>query len=141
MAGCSTVVEKSVGYLSSNADVLAVKQGQVLLGRANFARERRATLELQSRDGPPLQCLGRLRYTATSSGTIDMSCSDASQWVLPFQELSPLVGIGQATEKPGAFRLSYGLPPERAAGYLGVPLDQLEPAKSAPAGAAGADKG
>ena len=133
ITGCTTVVEKTTGWLSSGADVYAVTNGRVLRGTANFARDRRATLEMQAAEIPALRCFGALRYTATSSGTITLSCSDGQQVVLPFQELSPLSGTARGVGDKENFGLTYGLPAEKAAGYLGLPEDRLVPPKATPA--------
>lgn len=130
-SGCAMVVEKGTGWLSSSADAIAVMGSRVLLGEANFARERVGTLQLKSIDGPPVNCFGSLRYTATTSGSIDMSCNDGSQFALPFQEISQLSGTARGMAGNQAFGLTYGMPPERAAGYLGLPADKLAPPKPA----------
>lgn len=132
LMACSTVVEKTTGWLSSGADVIAVANGRVLWGTANFARERRATLDMRSADSPELRCFGALRYTATSSGAIDMSCNDGTQFVLPFQELNPLSGTARGVGDMAAFGLTYGLSPDKAAGYLGQPPERLAPPKASP---------
>ena len=129
-AGCAKVVEKGAGLLSSSADAIAVVGGRVLRGDANFARDRLGTVQMQTGEGPVLSCFGSLRYTATSSGTIDMSCNDGRLFVLPFQEISPLSGTARGMAGKEIFSLTYGLSTERAAGYLGVPLDQLAPPKT-----------
>lgn len=128
---CSSAVEKASGWLSSGADVIAVTPDRVLWGSANFAQDRRATLDMHSADAlPPLRCFGALRYTATSSGVIDMSCNDGRQFVLPFQALSPLSGTARGVGDMAAFGLTYGLLPDKAAGYLRQPSERLQAPKS-----------
>jgi len=131
LSGCAMVVEKGTGWLSSDADALAVMGSRVLRGEANFARERVGTLQLKTTDAPPVHCFGSLRYTATTSGTIDMACNDGRQFVLPFQEISQLSGTARGMAGDQPFALTYGMSPERAAGYLGLPADKLTPPKPA----------
>ena len=136
LSGCAMVVEKGAGWLSSSSAAIAVMGARVLLGEANFSRERVGTLQLKSIDGPPVNCFGSLRYTATTSGSIDMSCNDGSQFVLPFQEINQLTGTARGRAGNQPFGLTYGMPAERAAGYLGMPADKLAAPK--PAGTASA---
>lgn len=136
VSGCAMVVEKGTGWLSSDADAIAVMGSRVLRGEANFARERVGTVQLKSADSPVVNCFGSLRYTATTSGTIDMSCNDGSQFVLPFQEISQLRGTARGMAGNQPFGLTYGMSPERAAGYLGLPADKLAPPKPAAAASA-----
>lgn len=134
LTACATVTEKTTGWLSSNADVIALVDGRILRGEANFAREREATFQLQTSAAtiPSLSCFGRLRYTATSSGVVDLACSDGRTFNLVFAPLSPVSGVARdATGGTGnsGFTLTYGLSSEKAAGYLAVPLERLVPAK------------
>ena len=145
LSGCAMVGEKVGGWLSSNSEALAVVDGRVLRGQANFAREREATFQLQTQDQPALSCFGTLRFTATTSGVIDMSCNDGRAIALAFQSLGPLSGIARGLLGNAAFALTYGLSAERAAAYLAVPADRLMPPKpkdAAPApSATGANPG
>jgi hypothetical protein len=128
-SGCAMVSDKIGGWLSSNSEALAVVDGRVLRGQANFAREREATFQLQTQDQPALSCFGTLRFTATASGVIDMSCNDGRALALAFQSLGPLSGIGRGLLGNVEFGLTFGLSPERAAAYLAVPADRLMPPK------------
>jgi len=126
LAGCASVTKKMTGWFSSNVDAIGVIDGRILRGQATFSSEREATLQLQSSDAPILACAGVLRYTASSSGVIDLSCNDGRSALLVFQPLSPLSGAGRGGAGKAEITLTYGLPPEKAAAYLAVPLEQLE---------------
>lgn len=126
LAGCASVTKKMTGWFSSNVDVIGVVEGRILRGQATFPSEREATLQLQSSDTPILACAGVLRYTASRSGVIDLSCNDGRSVLLVFQPVSPLSGAGRGGAGKAEFALTYGLPPERAAAYLAVPLERLE---------------
>ena len=145
MSGCAMVGEKVGGWLSSNSEALAVVDGRILRGQANFAKEREATFQLQTQDAPALSCFGALRFTATTTGVIDLSCNDGRGVAVAFQSLGPISGTGQGLLGNAAFALTYGLSPERAAAYLAVPVDRVAPPKpkdAAPAPAAtGANPG
>lgn len=145
LGACAMVGEKVGGWLSSNSEALAVMDGRILRGQASFAREREATFQLQTQDAPALSCFGALRFTATTTGVIDLSCNDGRDVAVAFQSLGPISGTGRGLLGNAAFALTYGLSPERAAAYLAVPADRLVPAKPkdpAPAPAAtGANPG
>lgn len=141
--GCATVTEKTTGWLSSNTEVIGTLGGRILRGEANFAREREATFQLQTvvpaqinpsavdaKPAPNLSCFGPLRYTATRSGVVNLSCSDGRSFALVFVPLSPVSGMARDMSGRSDFTLTYGLPPEKAAGYLAVSLEQLLPPKS-----------
>ncbi len=140
--GCASVTEKTTGWLSSNSQVFGTVGGQILRGEANFVREREATFQLQSgvvmqadqsdvtvKSASNLSCFGRMHYTATSSGVVNLACSDGRTFVLVFTSLSPVSGMARDVSGSSDFALTYGLPPEKAAGYLAVSLEQLVPLK------------
>lgn len=129
LTGCASVNEKVTGWLSSNVEAIGVFDGKILRGKATFPSEREATLHLQSNDIPSLSCLGALRYTATSSGVVDFSCNDGRFGMVPIQSRSVLSGVGRGWVGKAEFTLTYGLPVERAASFLALPIEQLaEPA-------------
>ena len=123
--GCTTLDETASNLFSSKTEVAAVFAGRVLQGQANFTSAREATVRLQSKDLPSLACFGALRFTATHSGVAGFSCSDGQMVSIPFQSLSPMRGSGRSQTGNSQFTLTYGLPPEMAAPYLGLPVEQL----------------
>ena len=125
LLGCAAVSEKTTELFSSNTPAIAVFDGRVLWGRANFTSAHEATLQLQTTDAPTLTCSGSLRYTATNSGSVGLACSDGRSASLAFQALSALSGAGRGQVGSAGFVLTYGLAPEQAAGYLGLPAERL----------------
>ena len=126
LVGCVSSVNKVQGWLSSNADALAVIDGRILHGEVNFAHEREGSVHVQTTQGAELNCSGQLRYTATNSGVINLFCDNKHQFTLVFQELSAVSGAaGTRPGEPNA-ALTYGLKPDKAAGFLGVPVEELE---------------
>jgi hypothetical protein len=130
LCGCALVNDKVTTLFSANVDAVGVVNERVFLGKASFAGEREATLQLQSSHDPRLTCFGTLRFSATSSGVIDLSCSDGRSTRLEFQALSRASGSGRGMMGKDEFGLTYGLPPEKAAGLLGLSADRLTPPKS-----------
>ena len=125
LLGCAAVAEKSGELFSSNAPAIGVLDGRILWGQANFTSAREATVQLQSTDAPVLTCSGTLRYTASSSGMLGLACNDGRSVSSAFQSLSPLSGASRSQAGAPGFAFTYGLPPEKAAGYLALPVERL----------------
>ena len=134
LSGCAGVGEKLDGWMGSNAKAIAVVDGRILRGQASFTKEREANVVLQSSAGSSLTCFGPLRFSSSTNGWIDFSCSNGLAVKVNFRSLSPLSGMGRGLLGSSEFVLTYGLAPEQAAAYLEVPLDSLvePPAKTAP---------
>ena len=62
---------------------------------------------------------------ASMGGTVGFACSDGRAATVPFQAFSALSGAGRIRAGAGEFALTYGLAPDKAAGYLGVAADRL----------------
>jgi hypothetical protein len=136
LSGCAGVAEKFDGWLASNTQAIAVVDGRVLRGQASFTKEREATVALQSSTGPSLTCLGPLRYSASITGWVDLSCSNGQAVRVNFRSLSPLSGTGRGLLGSSEFALTYGLEPEQAAAFLELPVERLlEPPAATPTAA------
>ena len=125
LAACSTVDEAASRLFSSNTDAAGVIAGRVMLGRANFTSAHEATIRLQSDDAPGLSCFGSLRFTATSGGVAGFLCSDGVAVSMPFRAISALRGAGRGQIGDNMVALTYGLEPDIAAAYLGLPAGRL----------------
>jgi hypothetical protein len=141
LPGCANYLEKVTGWMSSDADTFAVVDGQILQGKMNFALARAGSLQMQTRADPALTCVGPLRYTATHVGTIEIDCNDGRNGRLSFTAFNPVSGTARGNLGSAKVLLTYGMPPDKAAGYLGVPLEALAtvPPKAAPAATAAAN--
>jgi len=125
LTACSTVEETASYLLTSNTQATALIAGRVLQGQARFTDARQGTLHLQTDDAPGLACFGPIRFTATGSGVASLSCSNGESVAIPFQSLSPLRGAGREQAGDRVLALTYGLAPDLAATYLGVPVERL----------------
>jgi hypothetical protein len=141
LAGCASSLEKVSGWMSSNADAFSVLDSQILRGKMNFARDREASLQLQTTTSPVLACSGPLRYTASRVGTVHIDCNDGRSGVLAFSAQSALSGTARGNVGTAQMLLTFGLAPDKAAAYLGLPVEVLAPApdNSAPGTAASAN--
>jgi hypothetical protein len=125
LGGCAFVEDKAQDLLASRTSATAVAGGRLLEGQVVYNQSRAGTLRLHSLDAPVLDCFGDLRLTSTSGGVASMSCSDGQMAVVPFQLLGALRAAGRGAMGEAVFSLTYGLPPEMAAPYLGVAIEQL----------------
>ncbi len=128
ISACTTVDEAALAVFASHAPAAVVVAGRLMQGTASFTRAREGTLHVQSADAPGLACFGEMRLTATSAGVASLSCSDGQAVSIPFQVLSPLRGTGRAQAGNTHYALTYGLAPDMAAAYLGVPVGRMLPA-------------
>lgn len=132
LSGCAGMGEKVTGWLSTDSESYAVLGGRILSGKTNFPRDRQGNVSLQAVDGAaPLQCSGSFVYLASTSGNIELSCSDGRTLRLGFMALGPVSGIARGTQAGIGMSFTYGLAPDKAAGYLGVPAERLPSAKPA----------
>ena len=134
LSGCALVGETTTNLVASRTSAIAVFDGRVLHGRAVFTSAREATVQLQEADAAGLSCSGALRFGATHTGATSFQCSDGRSGAVPFESLSQLSGAGRGVVGNAPFAWTYGLPPEKAAGYLALPPERLQLPKTASGG-------
>ncbi len=118
LGGCAAINDATMRALASPASALAVIGERVFTGDMLLYTDRSGKLQLRSEGEPALSCMGALRYTATASGTMNLSCSDGTQAQLPFTALGETSGYGGV---PGGPSFTYGLAPEAARAWLTPP--------------------
>jgi hypothetical protein len=119
LGGCAAVNDITMRALATSVPALAVVGERVLTGEMLLYTDRSGKLQLRSESEPTLNCMGALRYTATASGTVNLSCSDGRQAQLPFTALGETSGHGGVAGEPISF--TYGLAPEPARAWLTPP--------------------
>jgi hypothetical protein len=62
-----------------------------------------------------------MRYTASHSGTIDLSCSDGTTTQLRYTLLTETRGYATGANAAGPVSLAFGLSPQDARAFLTVP--------------------
>ncbi|MCY7304626.1 MAG: hypothetical protein LH632_00450 [Rhodoferax sp.] len=125
LGACSTLDDTAQDILASRASAAGVVAGRLLQGKAIFNRPRAGNIHLHSSDAPSLDCAGTLTMTATHSGVANLSCNDGQTVLVPFQLLGPMRATGRGRMGDAVFSLTYGLPPDMAGPYLGVPAGRL----------------
>jgi hypothetical protein len=119
LGGCAAVNDATMRVLATPSPAWAVVGDKLLTGQALLYTDRSGTLEMQTAAGPALSCMGTMRYTATSSGTVNLRCTDGMQAQLPFTALGETSGYGGAAGGPVSF--AYGLEPGPARAWLTPP--------------------
>lgn len=121
LGGCAKLNDVTMRALATPAPALAVVGERVLTGQTLIYTDRSGTLELQATDEPALSCAGTQRYTATSSGTVNLRCSNGLQTQFPFTALSEASGHGGSRTAGGTVSFTYGLEPGPARAWLTPP--------------------
>jgi len=121
LPGCASMNDMTMKLLSSTAPALAVIDARVLAGEVRLYTDRTGTLNLESSAEPALNCAGSLRYTASTSGVMNLRCSDGSEALLPFTALGETSGHASGLTARGTASLTYGLAPEQARAWLTAP--------------------
>ena len=127
LSACALVEDHVQNAFASRAAASAVVSGRLLQGQISWIQGRVGQIHLHSEDMPLLECAGSLQMTATVSGVANMRCNNGHTAVVPFSLLSPLRATGRGRMGEAEFSLTYGLPPEMAAPYLGVAVERLKP--------------
>lgn len=119
LSGCAAVNDATMRVLATPSPTWAVVGEQLLTGQTLLYTDRSGTLELQTTADPALSCMGTLRYTATSSGVVNLRCNNGLQAQLPFTALGESSGYGGTAGGPISF--AYGLEPGPARAWLTPP--------------------
>lgn len=120
LPGCASMNDMTMNLLSSTAPALAVIDTRVFAGEVRLYTDRTGTLELVAAE-PAFSCAGSLRYTASTSGVVNLRCSDGSEALLPFTALGETSGHASGLTARGTASLTYGLAPEQARAWLTAP--------------------
>jgi len=121
LAGCAKVNDQALRLFATKADVVGIVQGQLMLGQIELIPDRTAVVSLTSDQGPPFQCTGAGRYTASSSGAIDLRCDNSTAVDLNFSLLSETRGFAYGTSTTLPVSLVFGMSHADARAYLMVP--------------------
>ena len=127
LGGCALVDDSLANALASRTHASATLGGRLLKGQAYYIQGRLGQVHLESEDAPTLACAGSLTLTGSQLGVAQMRCSNGQTVDVPFALLSPLRATGRGRMGEADFLFTYGLPPEQAGPFLGVPADRLRP--------------
>lgn len=122
LAGLAGSTNPAVAALpSATSQVILILAGDLFLGEAKGNLDESGTMVLQSRSAPDMNCLGQSTFSAETSGTADIRCSDGVTAAIQFQRLSRTSGYGVGSSSRGAVSFSYGLSSIESELYLKLP--------------------
>lgn len=108
------------GLLSSTGPVIAVLDGELLVGEATAHLAGWGTIALRSRSNPALTCVGEFSATEALGDAGQLRCSNGATAAFQFQRLGLRRGHGAGTSG-SALSFTYGLTAEESAPYLKLP--------------------
>lgn len=122
LGGCAALNDATMRALATSAPALAVMGEQVLSGEVLLYTDRSATLQLRGAGEAGPSCMGSMRYTSSTGGTVHLRCSDGRQAQFNYTALGETSGHGSGRSSDAqSVSLSYGLPPEAARAWLVAP--------------------
>jgi hypothetical protein len=151
LAGCADLNDTGLAALSYKVPAYAVVDAQLVQGEMVLFPNHTGTITLRgeavaatgvadanvpvnSAGKPPLtNCVGRMRYTATTAGSIDLRCNDGAIADLRMALIGETRGYGYGQTATGLASLVFGMTPVESRAHLTVPpgkqlLERTEPA-------------
>lgn len=127
--GCARLSETGALLLGTTVPALAIVNGQVLQGDVQLLPDRTGSVALRASSSPPnspesapiSNCMGRLRFTGTTAGEIDLRCNEGSVATLVFSLITDATGYAYGQTATAAASLTFGMRPGNARAYLTVP--------------------
>lgn len=121
LGGCALIHDTGMDLVATTVPTHAVIDAETFHGTAVLHVDRTGTLHLTSASRPDITCVGRLRYTASSSGVISLHCTQGTSAVLDFVAISESRGHASGRSSSGPVNLTFGLEMPEASGYLKLP--------------------
>ena|SRR5688572_13961920 len=109
------------GPLSSTGPVIAILDGELLVGEVTAHLAGWGTIALRAPADPALTCVGEFSATEALGDAGQLRCSDGASATFEFQRLSLRRGHGAGRSNRGALSFTYGLSAEESAPYLKLP--------------------
>lgn len=135
LAGCADLNDTGLAALSTRVQAYAVVDEQLVQGEMVLFPDHTGTVALRADPaGKPMltSCVGRLRYTATTLGSIDLRCNDGAVADLRMALIGDTRGYGYGQTATGLASLTFGMTPVEARAHLTVPpgkqlVDRTDP--------------
>jgi hypothetical protein len=125
LTGCALVNETGTKLFGSPLNALAIVNGQPMQGDVRLLPDRTGTVSVNASGGnaavPISQCAGRLRFTGTSSGEIDLRCNEGSMVTLVFSMVSDATAYAYGRSATVPASLTFGMNANDARAYLQTP--------------------
>ncbi len=124
LCGCAKVNDTGLRLVSTRVDAYAVVNGRLLTGDVILIPDRTARVILGTDVEPSMTCMGAMRYTASVSGEMDLSCGDGTSTRIQYNLLTETRGYAYGASALGPISVAFGLPLQEATAYLRVPEGQ-----------------
>jgi hypothetical protein len=121
LSSCARVNDTGLRLVSTKRDAYLIVNEQLLTGDVLLVPDRTGRVSFSSEKGAISSCSGSLRYTGTSSGEVDLRCSDGVQVTLQTTLLSETRGYAYGSTARGPSSLVFGLPEQDVRAFLTVP--------------------
>jgi hypothetical protein len=139
LAGCADLNDTGLAALSYKVQAYAIVDEQLVQGDMVLFPDHTGTITLRADASPSgagagvasvpraggkpamTSCVGRLRYTATTAGTIDLRCNDGSIADLRMALIGDTRGYGYGHTATGLASVVFGFTPVEARAHLTVP--------------------
>jgi hypothetical protein len=121
LSGCASVNEKALRLFSARAKAVAIVNGQVLNGVVDLLPDRTGTASMSADGETSMRCAGQFRYTGSTSGTIDLRCSDGSRADMQFSATTEISGYAYGQSGKDDSSLTYGFSDADALAMLRPP--------------------
>jgi hypothetical protein len=106
---------------SSSGPVIAILEGELLVGEATGHLGGWGTIALRSRAKAGRTCVGEFSYSEALGDSGQLRCSDGASAAFRFQRLTLRRGYGVGSSSGSALSFTYGLNAEESAPYLKLP--------------------
>jgi hypothetical protein len=128
LMACARINDIGILVFSSTVQAAAILNGQLLQGQVQLSPDRTGSVTLLAEQTaekaatPTLsQCMGRLRYSSTAAGTMDLRCNDGTSVELVFSLIGETRGYAYGQNSTGPVSLVFGLTPSESMAYLKPP--------------------
>jgi hypothetical protein len=106
---------------SSTGPVIAIFNGELLVGEATGHIGGWGTIALHSRGNAKRTCDGEFSHSEAHGDSGQLRCSDGASAAFRFRRLTMMQGYGVGSPGGGALSFTYGLSVEDSAAYLDLP--------------------
>jgi hypothetical protein len=152
LSGCADLNDTALAAVATRVPAHAIVNEQLVQGEMTLYPDHTGTVALRGDVQPGAvaegasapaaapapgkvilnSCVGRLRYTATTMGSIDLRCNDGSVADLRMALIGDTRGYGYGQTATGLVSLTFGMTPVEARAHLTVPpnkqlLDRADP--------------
>ena len=129
LSGCARIDAVGSSLVSSNISAIAVVNDQILRGDLQLYTDRTGNITLDAdrpdEKGFVTSCMGRLRFSGTTNGTIDLRCNTGTAAELTFSKLSDISGFAYGQSATATVSFVFGLDVYQAKSYLRPPPSKI----------------